>query len=183
MASFSPCLPHTHSHTYTPYTPIHKRPQHNRIPKKNFLDNTTTSDKMISQTAFLFTLLPLLTSAHFELHFPQSRGDNDDTQSNFPCGGLGTSNERTLVGLDGFPVSMELGHTENLLQILLGIGNDVGDAFNYELLPTIQEIGPGDFCLQRVVIPEGLNITDGTNATIQVITNAHSGGGLYNVRV
>ena len=77
---------------------------------------------------------------------------------------------------------MELGHTENLISVFLAIGNEVGSSFNYEILPTVQEFGPGEFCWASVPLPSTLNITDGTNATVQIITNAHSGGGLYNVR-
>jgi hypothetical protein len=77
---------------------------------------------------------------------------------------------------------LDLGHTENLIQITLAIGNEVGSSFNYELLPTIHEMGPGDFCLPSIPVPADLNITDGTNASIQVITNSHDGSGLYNVR-
>ncbi|EXJ85624.1 hypothetical protein A1O1_05990 [Capronia coronata CBS 617.96] len=135
---------------------------------------------MISQALLSLLALPLLTSAHFELNFPPSRGTDDEDQATFPCGGYGQSQNRTLVSPTSIPVAMAFGHTENLVQILLAIGNDVGSSFNYEILPTISEMGPGDFCLPAVSVPADLNITDGTNATIQVITNAHTGGGLYN---
>ena len=136
---------------------------------------------MISPRFLALLSLPLLASAHFELHFPVSRGDNDETQASFPCGGLDTSANRTAVSLTSIPVSVELGHTENLFQIVLAIGNDVGESFNTVILPTIQEFGPGEFCLGDIPLPDGLNITEGTNGTIQVITNSHDGGGLYNV--
>ena len=126
--------------------------------------------------------LPLLASAHFHLHFPAARGDDDAEQASFPCGGYEQTQIRTPVALSSIPLSMEFGHTENLISVFLAIGNDVGSSFNYELQPTVQEFGPGDYCWAGVAVPSGLNITDGTNATVQVITNAHSGGGLYNVR-
>ncbi len=133
--------------------------------------------------SYLTTLLalPFLASAHFHLHFPSSRGDDDAEQASFPCGGYEQTQNRTAVSLTSIPISMELGHTENLISVFLAIGNDVGSAFNYELQPTIQEFGPGDYCWAGVAVPSTLNVTDGTNATVQVITNAHSGGGLYNV--
>ncbi|RVX66533.1 hypothetical protein B0A52_09818 [Exophiala mesophila] len=134
---------------------------------------------MIAQSLLALLALPLLSSAHFELSFPPARDDDDTNQGTWPCGGHDAVSERTSVALTGFPVSVELGHTENLFQIVLSIG-DEGDNFHHVILPTIQEFGPGDFCLPNVVIPSDLNITDGTNGTIQVITNAHSGGGLYN---
>ncbi|EXJ92410.1 hypothetical protein A1O3_00961 [Capronia epimyces CBS 606.96] len=136
---------------------------------------------MIPQSVLSVLLaLPLLSSAHFALDFPPPRSSDDENQASFPCGGYGQTQNRTLVSPTSIPVAMNLGHTENLVQILLAIGNDVGSSFNYEILPTIHEFGPGDFCLAAVPVPADLNITDGTNATLQVITNAHSGGGLYN---
>ncbi|KAL2426165.1 hypothetical protein ABEF95_012207 [Exophiala dermatitidis] len=136
---------------------------------------------MIAQSVLpLLLTLPLLTSAHFQLNFPRARGTDDENQASFPCGGYEQTQNRTLVSTRSFPVAVKLGHTENLVQIMLAIGDDVGSSFNYELLPTIREMGPGDFCLPDIQIPADLNITDGTNATIQVITNAHGDGGLYN---
>jgi hypothetical protein len=136
---------------------------------------------MLSRSLLLLSL-PLLTLAHFELVFPASRGTDDENQASFPCGGYSQSQNRTLVPLTSIPVALNLGHTEGLIQITLAIGNEVGSSFNYELLPTIREMGPGDFCLPSLAVPSDLNITDGTNATIQVITNSHDGSGLYNVR-
>merc|ERR1711939_447058 len=135
--------------------------------------------KMLSRSLLLLSL-PLLISAHFELTFPPSRGTDDKNQASFPCGGYSQSQNRTLVPLTSIPVVLDLGHTENLIQITLAIGNEVGSSFNYELLPTIHEMGPGDFCLPSIPVPADLNITDGTNASIQVITNSHDGSGLYN---
>ena len=136
---------------------------------------------MPSYLAALLTL-PLLASAHFHLHFPAPRGDDDTNQATFPCGGYTQTQNRTAVSLASIPMSMELGHTENIISVFLAVGDQVGNSFNYELQPSIQEFGPGDFCWSGVAVPSTLNITDGTNATIQIITNAHSGGGLYNVR-
>ncbi|KAK7894934.1 hypothetical protein LTR67_005673 [Exophiala xenobiotica] len=134
---------------------------------------------MLSRSLLLLSL-PLLTLAHFELVFPSSRGTDDENQASFPCGGYSQTQNRTLVPLTSIPVALNLGHTEGLIQITLAIGNEVGSSFNYELLPTIREMGPGDFCLPSLAVPSDLNITDGTNATIQVITNSHDGSGLYN---
>lgn len=136
---------------------------------------------MISQSLLALVALPLLASAHFELSFPAPRGGDDEKQATFPCGGYEQTQNRTPVSLTSLGVAVELGHTENLFQIALAIGNDVGDSFNTILLPTIQEFGPGAFCLAAIPIPADLNITEGTNGTIQVITNSHDGSGLYNV--
>lgn len=126
------------------------------------------------------TLLPLLCSAHFHLIFPPSRGGDDEQQATFPCGGYPQTQKRTSVSLDSIPIALELGHTENLVMVALAIGNNVGGSFNNILQPTIQEYGPGDFCWAGIPVSSNLNITDGTNATVQVITNSHDGSGLYN---
>jgi hypothetical protein len=65
--------------------------------------------------------------------------------------------------------------------VFLAIGNDVGNSFNHQINPTIQEQGPGDFCLPSIAISTNLNIVDGTNGTIQVVTDGEGGGGLYMV--
>ena len=135
---------------------------------------------MSPTTSVLLTLLPL-ASAHFHLHFPAARGDDDTNQATFPCGGYDEVVERTSVSLDSIPLSMELGHTENFVSVFLAIGNEPGENFNVTLWPTVSEQGPGDFCWQSLPIPANLTIEEGTNATVQVITNGHDGSGLYNV--
>lgn len=129
----------------------------------------------------LLAFLPLTTLAHFALESPPSREGNEDLQDQFPCGGSNTpSSERTQWPLTGGPIQLELGHTQSAVQVLLGVGNDPGENFNITLLPTIQEQGPGQFCIGAVTIPEGVS-TEGMNATIQVVTNGDPSGGLYNV--
>jgi hypothetical protein len=134
-----------------------------------------------TRSSLILTLLPI-ASAHFTLNFPAARGSDDTDQATFPCGGYpeaGTT--RTSVSLNSIPLSMELGHSENLVSVFLAIGNSPGEAFNVELQPTIDEMGPGNFCWEGVAVPAGLNITEGTNATVQIVTNGHDGSGLYNV--
>ena len=72
-------------------------------------------------------------------------------------------------------------HDEAAVQVLMGLGNDVGSSFNITLVPTIQEQGIGKFCLGDVTVPAGTHVTEGMNATIQVVTNGDPNGGLYNV--
>ncbi|MCJ1260435.1 hypothetical protein MMC22_000296 [Lobaria immixta] len=71
-------------------------------------------------------------------------------------------------------------HDQANVQVLLGLGNDVGNHFNIVLQPTVSERGLGDFCLGDVAIPASLGVKDGQNATIQVVTNGDPNGGLYN---
>ena len=76
-----------------------------------------------------------------------------------------------------------MGHTTTNVQVLIGMGNDPGDAFDTIVVPTFHESGPQSFCLGMVTLPSIVNVTDGMNATIQVVTNGDDGpGGLYNVR-
>lgn len=69
------------------------------------------------------------------------------------------------------------------MQVLLGMGNNPGSAFNTVIKPTFSESGLGAFCLEGVEIPGGMEGMEGMNATIQVVTNGdeEGGGGLYNV--
>lgn len=130
-------------------------------------------------------LLPLV-SAHFELVYPSPRGFDEDTLTTFPCGGQDTvSSNRTSFPLSGAPIQLNMGHTDAYVQVLLALGNDPGSNFNITLVPTFSEMGPQDFCIGAGAfsLPADLNITDGTNATIQVVTNGDPSGGLYNVRI
>lgn len=154
-------------------------------------------------TAFLPVLLPLtLVTAHFQLNSPSARGFDEDTLATFPCGGQDTpSSNRSLFPLAGGPVQLNMEHDHAEVQVLLGLGNDVGENFNITLEPIFLEEGIGQFCMGDVVsldirnpfesaqrlkqwqmVPSSLNIKDGTNATIQVVTNGDPSGGLYNVK-
>lgn len=72
-------------------------------------------------------------------------------------------------------------HSDSIVQVLLGIGSSPGSSFNLVLQPLIQEQGIGKFCLGNIMPPAGMNISDGMNATLQVVTNGDPTGGLYNV--
>jgi hypothetical protein len=138
-----------------------------------------------------FTLLACmaivpLAAAHFKLMYPTSRGFNEDTMTNFPCGGMGQSSDRTKLPLSGgsFPVALEMHHATTAVEVLLALGNEPGDNFNIVLTPTFQVKGLGEFCLPHVEINEkmiGRNLTNGMNATLQVQSNGDPTGGLYAV--
>jgi hypothetical protein len=131
----------------------------------------------------LGALLPLV-SAHFELIYPAARGFDEDNLGQFPCGGQNTvTTNRTEFPITGAPIQLLMGHTSAKVQVLLALGNDPGSNFNITLLPTFQEKGPQNFCIGAGALqfPAGLNITEGMNATIQVVTNGDPSGGLYNV--
>lgn len=97
-------------------------------------------------------LLPSLVSSHFQLNYPTVRGYDEDKLGTFPCGSQDTvSSKRTQWPLAGGPIHLNMEHDHAAVQVLLGLGNDVGDNFNIVLLPTIQEEGIGTFCLDDVV--------------------------------
>jgi len=89
------------------------------------------------------------------------------------------SDNRTTVSTSGFPIALEMGHDRSVVQMLLALGTDPQDNFNITLERSFQQTGEGAFCLPSVSIPASLNITDGQNATLQVITDGEDGGGLY----
>jgi hypothetical protein len=124
----------------------------------------------------------MLATAHFHMLFPAPRSDVDETEGQGPCGGFPVSDTRTSVGLTSFPVALQMGHDRSVVQMLLALGNDPGNNFNITLEQTFQQQGEGDFCLPDVPVPQDLNIVDGTNGTLQVITDGEGGGGLYIVR-
>ncbi|KKY22586.1 putative gpi anchored [Phaeomoniella chlamydospora] len=126
-------------------------------------------------------VLASVVSAHFVLDYPTARGFDEDTLVNFPCGGQNSvSSNRTTVSTDGFAIELTMGHDEAAVEVLLGLGNDPGESFNIVLKQTFREEGLGSFCLSDVTLPSSLNLTDGQNATLQVITNGDPDGGLYN---
>ncbi|KAL2368664.1 expression library immunization antigen 1 [Blastomyces gilchristii SLH14081] len=131
------------------------------------------------------TYLLTLASAHFELIKPESRGTEYDKLTEYPCGGLPVSSKRTRVSLmdPELNVALKMGHDHSAVQVLLAIGPDPGTNFNVTLVPTFMEIGLGDFCLQDVKLTEeklGTQLTEGLEATLQVVTNGDPNGGLYN---
>jgi hypothetical protein len=135
----------------------------------------------------LAALAPLV-SAHFKLDYPTSRGRNEDTMANFPCGGMSQSAERTKVSLSAgdLPVALTLGHAQTAVEVLLALGTDPGTNFNITLHPTFRVEGLGAFCLPNVTFDEsvvGVKLTEGMNATLQVQSNGDPTGGLYAVCV
>lgn len=124
-----------------------------------------------------------LASGHFLLTWPDSRGFDDSKATGGPCGGFDTaSNKRTEFPLSGGPIQLDMHHTQTVVAAYLAIGNNpTADDFTITIVPTLSEEGPKNFCLGSANIPSDLNITAGTNATIQVVTNGDPSGGLYQV--
>jgi len=72
-------------------------------------------------------------------------------------------------------------HPQTNVAVYMAIGDNPGDGFSIVAQQQLQVSGLGDFCLGSVAVPAGLNVSDGTKASIQVVTNNHEAGGLYQV--
>lgn len=121
-----------------------------------------------------------LTSAHFNLEFPPARDFNERTLDQFPCGGFNTPSTRTPWPISGGQIALKMGHTQSNVEVLIAVGNNPGSAFNTVIRPTFLQTGLGAFCMTGLTLPSSINVTEGINATIQVITNGDPDGGLYN---
>jgi hypothetical protein len=133
--------------------------------------------------ALLFTFLPIV-SAHFQVTWPPSRGFDEDSIVNYPCGGFNTVNStRQALPLTGqWPIQLSMEHTSVKGMVVLALSNDPSDGdFNIVLREPFQETGPENFCIGDLTLPSSLNVKEGTNATLQIVTNGDPNGGLYAV--
>ncbi|EHK42653.1 hypothetical protein TRIATDRAFT_300768 [Trichoderma atroviride IMI 206040] len=145
--------------------------------------------------------LTALVEAHSVLVYPGTRGNNLITNDTFPygmqwmypCGGLGTSRNRTYWPTTGGAVSFQpgwfRGHLQAQLQINLGYGTDGPDGgppnMSNIMLKPFMLLGPsnnpypGTVCLPQVPLPAGAIVKAGDMATIQVVELAQHGAALY----
>ncbi|TQS35332.1 hypothetical protein Golomagni_04251 [Golovinomyces magnicellulatus] len=127
----------------------------------------------------VFTFYSIVT-AHFSLEYPQSRGLNEDEQDQFPCGGQNSiSSQRTLYPLTGGAIGLVMDRAWSNVQVLIAFESGPTTSFNTVLRPTFTQYGTGNFCMTNINLPSSLHISEGTNATIQIITNGDPDGGLY----
>ncbi|RKF54319.1 Uncharacterized protein OnM2_098015 [Erysiphe neolycopersici] len=132
-----------------------------------------------SLTNFVSTLLVLTTSslAHFAVEYPAPRGYNEETTNQFPCGGLNeVSTQRTLYPITGGAIGIEVGHARTNIEVLIAFESEPTTKFKTILRKTFTQMGTGKFCMTNVNMPVELDIHEGTNATIQVITNSDDDG-------
>lgn len=132
---------------------------------------------------FFLPLLAHIANAHFTIEYPGSRGFEEEKHGEWPCGSFNEpSSTRASFPLTGGPLQITSSHTRQLLQVLMAVGNNPGENFNYVVVPTFQQTAPKEFCFGDVTIPriEGVNLTEGSNATLQVISGGGEGG-LYAV--
>ncbi|KAF2024345.1 hypothetical protein EK21DRAFT_78939 [Setomelanomma holmii] len=133
---------------------------------------------MLSTTLLSLSLLPL-SLAHFTLDWPVSRSKDEDSAGNFPCGGGTSVGSRTDFPISGGPLQLNLGHEQTNLAVYMAVGANPGSGFSVVMRPQLQVQGLGNFCVGQISVPSGVNVSDGTLASIQVVSNAHSSGGLY----
>ncbi|KAI0881634.1 uncharacterized protein GGS22DRAFT_192270 [Annulohypoxylon maeteangense] len=129
-----------------------------------------------------------LVAAHFKITYPTWRADSlsetkNYSQWSYPCGGVPDFvGNRTEWPIEGGAVALTLHHPWTYLWINIGLGDAVTN-FNMSLTPELMNVsGRGDFCLHDMIVP--MDIIDGTNASIQVVTSGGGDGGegsaLYN---
>ncbi|KAL7948096.1 hypothetical protein V8C42DRAFT_316687 [Trichoderma barbatum] len=150
---------------------------------------------------FLTLALTALIEAHTVMVYPGWRGNNLITNSTFPygmqwlypCGGIGTTRNRTYWPTTGGAVSFQpgwfRGHLQAQLQINLGYGTDGPDGGPpnmsnimvkpFMLMGPTNNPFPGTVCLPQVPLPAGANVSAGDRATIQVVELAQHGASLY----
>ncbi|KAL7787000.1 hypothetical protein V8C37DRAFT_287040 [Trichoderma ceciliae] len=150
---------------------------------------------------FLTLALTALIEAHTIMVYPGWRGNNLITNATFPygmqwmypCGGIGTTRNRTYWPTTGGAVSFQpgwfRGHLQAQLQVNLGYGTDGPDGGPpnmsnimvkpFMLLGPTNNPFPGTVCLPQVPLPAGANVSAGDRATIQVVELAQHGASLY----
>lgn len=137
---------------------------------------------MLSTSLLALALAPAAL-AHFNLKYPTSRGFDEDKETTFPCGSFDTvESQRTDFPIGGGPIQIVLGHQQTNLAVYMAVGDNPGDGFSVVLQPQFQVTGYGNLCLGNVSVPAGMNITEGTKASIQVIANSPGENALYQVR-
>lgn len=92
-----------------------------------------------------------------------------------------TNANRTDWPLAGGSIVLDLHHPWAYIFINLGLGDGTVTNFNYSLTPEfLNSTGKGTLCIPTIPLPSELNVTDGTPASIQVITLGETGTSLYN---
>ncbi|RDL36398.1 uncharacterized protein BP5553_05750 [Venustampulla echinocandica] len=140
---------------------------------------------MLSHVTTTLCVLVSLATAHFSIEYPEMRGDSFATGASqyiYPCANVNqTANtNRTIWPLTGGSLNLDLHHPWTYVFINLGLGTDY-PSLNISLTPEfLNATGNGTLCLPEVKIPASVNVKDGQNATLQVVTLGETGSALYN---
>lgn len=94
-----------------------------------------------------------------------------------------SNSNRTLWPLDGGSLLIHFHHPWTYVSFNLGLGANTS-TFSISLNPMLfNETGNGTICIPKYTLPADLGISDGMEASLQVITIGDSGTALYNVRL
>ncbi|MCJ1427880.1 hypothetical protein MMC29_005786 [Sticta canariensis] len=127
-----------------------------------------------------------MVAAHFAINYPYWRGDSFQPPASQwirPCANVNqteSNNNRTNWPLTGGSLLLNVHHLWAFTYVNLGLGGDNTTVFNISLVEGFNQTGNGTFCFPTVTLPDSLNITEGTNASIQVIQIGETGSALYN---
>lgn len=134
---------------------------------------------MLYSSTALIALLPF-ASAHFQVTWPTNRGFVARDAIKFPCGGFDSvKTPRTDFPINNGPIQLTMEHPQTNVAVYIAIGDNPNGAFNTVIRRQFTVEVLGNFCVGGIGLPSGLNVTDGTPATIQVVTNGDPEGGLY----
>lgn len=99
------------------------------------------------KTSILVALLPI-ASAHFLLDSPPSRGFDDAKIGTFPCGGFDTvQSTRAAFPISNGQIALTMADPTADIEVLIGVGNTVGNGFNTVIRQTFAQTGLGAFCM------------------------------------
>lgn len=142
----------------------------------------------MSLAAFVLLATAQLATAHFGVEYPTwrdntlgSSANSNYSQWEYPCAGVpGNLGNRTDWPLTGGSLVLDLHHQWTYIFVNLGLGDNVAN-FNYSLTePFWNSTGNGTLCIPKVMLPANLPISDGSLASIQVVTLGERGQALYN---
>jgi hypothetical protein len=88
---------------------------------------------------------------------------------------------RTEWPVDGGSLVFKPHHPWAYTFVSLGLGGDNTTNFNITLVEGFNQTGNGTFCFPKISLPADLSVTDGTNASIQVVQVNERGSALFNV--
>lgn len=174
-----------------------------------FLQSGLTTTPIMKPIALL--VAAQLASAHFGVEYPEWRANTLDSEHEeysqwiYPCRCSWWTNSpdpmvwltravpdiganvpagagnRTDWPLEGGSLKLDLHHPWTYIFVNLGLGDNVTN-FNYTLTPEFwNSTGKGTLCVPDLPLPADLSVSDGTKASIQVVTLGESGSALYNV--
>lgn len=92
-----------------------------------------------------------------------------------------SNTNRTLWPLTGGSVVLHVSHPWAITYVNLGLGGDNTTVFNISLVPNFNQTGNGTFCLPAIKLPKDVVVSNGTQASLQVIQIGETGSSLYNV--